>query len=146
DAVQDRAMLYGGLHTAFGGQVHVGPDANPRSLRNFPMQANGAEMMRLGRSPATERGIVGCAPLHDALLVEGRIDQIDEVVARTQAAMREASELVLPGFPLVSDAKIVRHPDRYMDEAGQAMWDTVMSLLREKDGGDLLQEALAHAT
>ena len=47
DAVQDFAMLRGYLETVFGWCVHVGPDANPRSLRNFPLQANGAEMLRL---------------------------------------------------------------------------------------------------
>ena len=46
-----------------------------------------------------------------------------------QDAMREASELVLPGFPLRSEVKIVRHPDRYVDERGRAFWDTVWRLL-----------------
>src|SRR5262249_60458034 len=104
-------------------------EANPRSLRNFPMQANGAEMLRLACCLATERGIEVCAPVHDALLVEGPADAIQEVVARTQGAMREASELVLGGFALQADAKVVRHPSRYMDEGGRAMWDTVMALL-----------------
>ena len=44
------------LSTVFGWQVHAGRDANPRSLRNFPMQANGAEMMRIACCLATERG------------------------------------------------------------------------------------------
>ena len=86
-------------------------------------------MLRLACCLATEGGVVVCAPVHDALLVEGPADQIDAVVARTQAAMREASEVVLAGFPLRSDAKVVRHPDRYMDEAGRAMWDKVTGLL-----------------
>jgi len=47
DAVVDYAMLTGSLHTVFGWHVHVGENPNPRSLRNFPMQANGAEMLRL---------------------------------------------------------------------------------------------------
>ena len=38
-------MLHGRLHTAFGWEVRAGPEANPRSLANFPMQDNGAEMM-----------------------------------------------------------------------------------------------------
>jgi len=55
--------------------------------------------------------------------------------------------LVLNGFTLRSEAKIVRHPDRYMDEAGKEMWDTVMSLLPEEDDeGPLLAAALASAT
>src|SRR5262249_10870163 len=64
DAVQDTALLTGKLMTVFGWAVHVGKDANPRSLRNFPMQANGAEMLRLACSEATEQGIGVCAPVH----------------------------------------------------------------------------------
>ena len=67
DAAVDAAMLTGSLHTVFGWHVQVGEDPNPRSLRNFPMQANGAEMLRLACCLATERGIEVCAPVHDAV-------------------------------------------------------------------------------
>jgi DNA polymerase I-like protein with 3'-5' exonuclease and polymerase domains len=133
DRVEMEGMLTSELRSVFGWTVHVGPDANPRSLRNFPMQANGAEMMRLACCLATERGITVCAPVHDALLVEGPASEIDAVVARTQEAMREASELVLPGFTLRTDAKVVRSPDRYMDDRGRRMWNTVWALLEAEN-------------
>jgi hypothetical protein len=127
----NHAMLRGWLQTVFGWRVHVGPRANPRSLANFPMQANGAEMLRLACCLATERGICVCAPVHDALLVEGAADEMETVVAKTQAAMAEASRVVLAGFELRSDAKIVHHPDRYSDPRGEKMWETVMGILDE---------------
>jgi hypothetical protein len=133
--VEMSGMLTGRLRTVFGWTVHVGPDVNPRSLRNFPMQANGAEMLRLACCLATERGITVCAPVHDALLVEGSDDRIEDLVAETQGAMREASELVLPGFPLRTEAKGVRYPDRYLDERGRRMWETVLPLLEDADAG-----------
>ena len=40
---------------------------NSRTLVNFPMQANGAEMMRIAACLATEAGLEVCAPVHDAL-------------------------------------------------------------------------------
>jgi hypothetical protein len=129
DGAESHAMLLNHLHTVFGWTVRVGPDANPRSLRNFPCQANGAEMLRLACSLATERGISIVAPVHDAVMVEASADAIDEVVARTQEAMVEASEVVLAGFRLRSDAKIVRWPDRYMDDRGREFWYRVMALL-----------------
>jgi hypothetical protein len=135
DRVEMQGMLTGRLQAPFGWAIHVGPEANPRSLRNFPMQASGAEMMRLACCLATERGIAVCCPVHDALLVEGPADGIEAVVAETQRAMGEASELLLPGFPLRTDAKIVRHPDRYADERGRRMWDTVWGLLEEDTPG-----------
>jgi hypothetical protein len=134
DGAESHAMLLGWLRTVLGWTLRVGADANPRSLRNFPCQANGAEMMRLACSLATERGVSVVAPVHDALLVEGSADAIDEVVARTQGAMAEASEFVLSGFRLRSDAKIVRWPDRYMDNRGRGFYGRVMGLLPEGPG------------
>jgi hypothetical protein len=131
DRVEMEGMLGGKLQTVFGWQVQVGAAANPRSLRNFPMQANGAEMLRLACCLCTEQGIAVCAPVHDALLVEAGVEAIDSVVAQTQAAMETASELVLPGFPLRTEAKIVRYPERYQDPRGVQMWETVQSILRE---------------
>jgi DNA polymerase I-like protein with 3'-5' exonuclease and polymerase domains len=132
DAAEAKAVLTGKLVAAFGWTVHaLDADANPRSLRNFPAQANGAEMIRLACCLAIQRGIELCCPIHDALLVEGPADRVDEIVAATQQAMRDASEFVLPGFPLRSDAKVVKWPDRYMDPRGKKMWSTVCEILKE---------------
>jgi DNA polymerase-1 len=71
DGAVNHAMLYCRLLTPFGWAIHVGTNPNPRSLRNFPMQANGAEMLRLACCYAVERGIRVCAPVHDAVLHQG---------------------------------------------------------------------------
>ncbi len=55
--------------------------------------------------------------------------RIEGVVVQTQDVMREASETVLPGFPLRTEAKVVKYPDRYIDPRGARMWDTVQDLL-----------------
>jgi len=93
------------------------------------MQANGAEMLRLACCFAIERGIRVCALVHDALLIEAPLDELVDAVAATQAAMSDASAAVLDGFRLRSEAKIVRYPDRYMDERGAVMWETVQGIL-----------------
>jgi DNA polymerase I len=125
----DHAMLHGWLQTVFGWRVRVGVDANPRSLANFPMQANGAEMLRLACCLATEARTTVCAPVHDAVLIEADAEDINAEVERMQALMREASEVVLSGFPLRTDAKVIRHPDRYLDGRGVVMWEHVSSKL-----------------
>jgi DNA polymerase I len=127
--VIDVAMLSGSLSTVFGWTVHVTGTSRPTSLRNYPMQANGAEMLRLACSIATERGIEVCAPVHDALLVEGPTGEIEDVVLATRAAMTEASRAVLDGLEIGTDAEIVRWPDRYADSRGAVMWDRVMDLV-----------------
>jgi hypothetical protein len=97
-------------------------------------------MLRLACCLATERGVNVVAPVHDALMVEGPADAIEEIVSRTQEAMAEASEIVLGGFRLRSDAKIVRWPDRYMDGRGREFWGRVMALLRAKSDADAVAE------
>ena len=129
DSIRDYAILNGKIHTVFGWTVHVEANANPRSLRNFPLQGNGAEMLRLACSMATEQGIVVCAPVHDAMLIEAPLVQIDEAVANCQRIMRQASEVVLDGFSLRSEAVIVQHPDRYMDKRGKTMWEAIWALI-----------------
>jgi hypothetical protein len=130
DSAEDHGMMLGHLYTVFGWRVLVDEKSNPRSLRNFPVQANGAEMLRLACCYATERGIAVVAPVHDALLVEGPTEDIEQIVAATQLAMSDASAAVLDGFRLRSDAKIVRYPDRFMDkDRGLKMWNRVAGLL-----------------
>jgi hypothetical protein len=80
-----------------------------------------------------ERGVGLCAPIHDAILVEGPADSIDLTVANAQAAMREASAIVLGGFELETDADVVSYPNRYSDERGTEMWTSVLSILAELD-------------
>ena len=133
DAAVDVAMLTGSLHTTFGWHVHVGEKSNPRSLRNFPMQANGAEMLRLACCLATEREIEVCAPVHDAVLICAPLERLDADVARMRETMAESSRTVLGGFELGTDAHIVRYPERYMDARGSVMWDRVMNLIAERE-------------
>ena len=129
DAAVSFAMLTGTLHTTFGWCVHVGVDVNHRSLRNFPMQGNGAEMLRLACCLACERGVEVCAPVHDAVLIHAPLERLDEDIARTRAAMAEASRIVLDGFELSTAATTTRYPQRYSDSRGTVMWRAVMARL-----------------
>jgi DNA polymerase I len=131
DAAVDHAMSKSSLHTAFGWTIHIGAESNPRSLRNFPMQANGAEMLRLACCLATERGVEVCAPVHDAVLICAPLDRLDEAIASMRDAMAEASRVVLKGFELGTDVSIVRYPDRYADKRGSKMWAEVASLISQ---------------
>lgn len=131
DQCVNEAVLGGKLWTNFGWQIQVGSNANDRSLRNFPMQAGGAEMLRIACILLTRAGVRICAPVHDALLIEAPLAELDSVINKTQQLMREASRIVLSGFELCSDVKVVSHPNRYMDERGIKMWNTVMDLVGE---------------
>ncbi|MGK5083981.1 DNA polymerase [Bdellovibrionota bacterium FG-1] len=134
DKLLDHAILSGSLTTVFGWKIHVGPDANPRSLRNFPMQANGAEMLRLACCFAMDRGIQVGAPVHDAVLIVDALETLPSAILRTQEAMRQASAAILNGFELRTDVKRIDHPERYMDKRGEQMWTTVIRILQRKRG------------
>jgi DNA polymerase I len=129
DAALDHAVLNNVVHTTFGWTRHVVEKFNPRSLRNFPMQANGADMLRLACSLATERGVEICAPIHDALLIGAPLNRIEADIATTRAAMAEASRVVLNGFELGTDVAITRWPDRHMDPRGRVMWTRTLALV-----------------
>jgi DNA polymerase-1 len=129
DATVDYARLYEELYTVFGWRLHVTPDTTERTLRNFPMQANGAEMLRLACCMLTEQGIRVCAPIHDAVLIEAPVAEIDAVVAKAQDIMAEASALVLDGFTLSTDKMCITETTPWKDEKGKQLWDKLIKHL-----------------
>jgi DNA polymerase-1 len=133
DAALDVSMRDRRIWTVFGWQYHVGRDYNPRMLRNFPMQANGAEMLRLACCLATERGIRICAPVHDAILIEAPLEELDRAIDDMRRAMDEASQLVLGGFRLRTDVKVIRYPDRFQGPRGEHMWQIVTEVINRLD-------------
>jgi DNA polymerase I len=130
------------LETVFGWRIHFPPNCgeviNDRSILNWPMQAHGAEMMRLAVSMATEEGLIICAPVHDALLLEAPVDEIEVQASRLVQIMGDASELVLgPGKRCRSDIKITKSPDRYVDDKDDGtFFARVLQLLQEAEEED----------
>jgi hypothetical protein len=131
DAAVDKALLTGELHSVFGWQLHIRENPNPRSLRNFLAQTNGAEMMRLAACLGTEAGLELVAPVHDAFLLCAPLDRLDADIAAMRTAMGEASQVVLSGFEVGTEVSATRFPDRYSDVRGAVMWRKVMTLLQQ---------------
>jgi DNA polymerase-1 len=126
------------LHTRLDWRLHIGEvieskqgfehkkkPANvltPNSIRNFPVQSNAAEILRLAVILATDKGITIVATLHDALLIEAPADAIEAHVALTRQAMREASATILVNpitghhYPLRVDDTIIRAPDHFREK------------------------------
>jgi DNA polymerase family A len=122
----------------------TGRPGEERTFLNFPMQANGSELMRLVIIYAGAAGLrlIGCA--HDSFLIEDTIDRIEGSVAKLQEIMRQASRDLLGGFELRADCKpdrdIVRYPDRFVDkrelEDGMRHWNRLMALITEEMGNE----------
>jgi DNA polymerase family A len=128
DGVADVGRLHRLLHTVLGWQWIVGPDAREAQLRNFPMQAHGAEILRAACAFALEAGVRICAPLHDAALIDAKEEDICRAVAVMRQAMVDASIAVI-GMPLRVDAEIVRFPSSLGGDS--PIWRLLNRLLGE---------------
>ncbi len=129
DNVFDTAISNNQMQTLYGWRLHLMPDVNPRSIRNFPMQSVSAEMLRVACILIHEQGIQLCAPVHDALLIEAPDGEITKAAVIAKDCMTKASEIVLDGFSLDSDVRILTYPERFLDEDSQPFWDQVMTLM-----------------
>ncbi len=139
DQIED-AYLRGLMETVFGWRLWgITPyrrrqgrmtGVSPRTLQNFPAQAHGAEMLRLAVCLLTEHGIAVCAPVHDAVLIEAPLAELDDTVAEAKRLMAKASEAVLSGFRLRTEAAVYRYPEHYREPKGAEMWALVSRLLQ----------------
>jgi len=124
------------MTTSFGWQFHIVGDGGDaaRSIRNWPMQSTGADILRMA-SVLLERNeleIVG--PVHDAVLLECPVEDADNVAKKAVAVMERASSYVLGEQRVVRvDYEIIRYPDRYSDPRGVETWNRVTRLLDEMD-------------
>ena len=122
----------------------TGRPGEERTFLNFPMQANGGELMRLVIVRASQLNLIGCA--HDSFLIEDTIDRIEQSAAELQEIMRQASRDLF-GFELRADCDpakdIVRFPDRFVDEReredGMQHWNWFMTLIAEEENAQQWQ-------
>lgn len=139
DAVVDYAFLNGYLRSTFGWELRIKDDTRESTIRNYPMQANGAEMLRLACCLALERGVAVLAPVHDALLIEAPAESISVAIEITRKAMDDASGLVLEGFRLRTEAQPITYPERFEDKRGQQIWETLVKLIGRSDEGEQMK-------
>ena len=129
------SLQSGLMRTATGWTCHTGiTEFNERSIRNWPVQSAGADILRISCIMAARHRIKLLAPVHDAVLIEAPIERIESDVALMQEIMRRASRIVLNAdatgtHELRTDKNIIRYPDRYSDSRGAAIWDRVIGLL-----------------
>jgi hypothetical protein len=125
------AEITGGMSTPLGWRMPVDRETSSTALSNFPMQAACAEIMRLATTFMLDEGLALCATVHDAVLIESQIDRINNAVEVAKSCWKRASEIVLDGFGLDADSKIVCYPDVYHDEDGSEMWNRLQTILDE---------------
>jgi DNA polymerase I-like protein with 3'-5' exonuclease and polymerase domains len=128
ERVSDHAFLTKEMTACFGWRLGVSSQTKPRTVANFQMQANGAEMLRLAVIFGGEEDIKICATIHDAILIEAPLGELEAQTAAMQSCMAKASRLVLDGFELRSDAEYTRYPDAF-GKRQDPMWELVNSVI-----------------
>jgi hypothetical protein len=130
-----QAMFDERIVSPLGWPMAVHPGTSRRTLLNYPMQAGGADMMRLAAIAAHEAGIRICAPVHDAFWITAPLAELDDAIATMTAIMAKAGRVVAGIDIPIEIAAVVRWPQclgdvRKPDAKGQAMWTEVRELIR----------------
>jgi DNA polymerase I-like protein with 3'-5' exonuclease and polymerase domains len=128
------SLQTGVMQTAFEWKCRIGiveSLVNVRSIRNWPVQATGADILRIACILMVRHGIKLLGSVHDAVLIEAPVDRIERDAALARECMRRASRIVLNAaadgpHELRTDAKIIRYPDRYNDKRGEEIWTYVL--------------------
>jgi hypothetical protein len=123
-----RAYDDGFIHTALGWRSRVPLRSNERTWANWPIQAAGADVMRLVVAYLDRQGVRILAPVHDGFLLSCRRDQLADLHAAVDFATQTASQQALGGFPLRWKTEVF--DGHFIDEDGQKMWDYLQAQLR----------------
>jgi hypothetical protein len=124
------AMLDRYVETTFGWPLRISTSPNKRTLYNFSMQGDGAEMLRLAAWRLCEAGIIPNMLVHDGILLEV---QNEEQIEHAKEIMREAGRDVCGGLEIGVDVdQRLEHGARYQDkrQIAKDMWKTIMGALR----------------
>jgi DNA polymerase I-like protein with 3'-5' exonuclease and polymerase domains len=126
------------MRTVMGWTCRTGiTELSERSIRNWPIQANGAEILRIACILMHRHGIGLVAPVHDAVLIEAPVDRIGGDIVLARELMRRASKVVLNQtaagtIELRTDATPpIVHPARYQDKRGLKVWADVLEHLAD---------------
>jgi DNA polymerase I len=80
-------------------------------------------------------GIRLIASVHDAVLIEAAIDEIEREVARAIYCLERAAQRFLHGLTLKVDVKKIYPGERFTDPRGENTWNFVERSLRELEEG-----------
>jgi DNA polymerase I-like protein with 3'-5' exonuclease and polymerase domains len=109
----DHAGLRLEVGTPFGWYMRCPSGINPRTVRNFPIQSTAAEILHVACILAERRGIKIVAPVHDAIMAEAALQDIEDASIALDRVMRDAAAIALRGYELPTDVQLVRPGERF---------------------------------
>jgi hypothetical protein len=131
DRKLQRAFEVGELVARDGWRCGINSHSPTFTLRNWLIQANGAAIFRYAGLLMRHLRLSVVALVHDAVLVECDLDQMDHVRALAIECLERASRRFLYGLTLRVDAKPILPGERFADGRGAKLWAFVEQSLRE---------------
>jgi hypothetical protein len=119
----------GYVQTDLGWRLPVTKATKTGTLRNFMLQAGGAEYLRLVSFYLYLAGLEVVALVHDAVLIHARIADIEEVERLALSIFDRASEELLGGFRLRSKVETIPFPGHFPVEEGAETLAVVRRIL-----------------
>jgi DNA polymerase I len=119
------------IESSYGWPLHITHAPNQRSLLNFPMQSNGAEMLREAAVQLVDAGIIPIMLIHDGILFQEtdprKIEEAQEIMRKVG---REICEGINVGVDL--DWSTTKTGPRYQDKRplAKSMWEAIMNVLQ----------------
>jgi DNA polymerase I-like protein with 3'-5' exonuclease and polymerase domains len=131
DRKLQRAFEDGELVTRDSWRCGVNTLSSIFTARNWLIQANAAAIFRYAGLLMRRLGLRVIALVHDAVLLEGDLDQLDHIQALATECLERASRRFLHGLTLRVDAKRILPGERFTDERGARTWAFVEQSLQE---------------
>jgi hypothetical protein len=114
----------------WGWRLAVNSQTSRGTLRNFPVQSCGADILRRAHILLFEAGIRVAAPVHDAFLIEVREQDLEQTKRQVLTIMEQAGRDVLgPDSILRAEAHPYFYPNRMIESKGKEAWNRVLEIV-----------------
>lgn len=120
---------FGWAHKLIAHQPGTREGTKLLTLGNFPMQAHGGEILRFSCRFLIDNKIKIIATLHDEIMIEASIENIEEQTQLAQHIMQKAASIVCGNVKLRTSSSITRYPDRYLHETKSEIWDIISTAI-----------------
>ena len=127
----NHAQAHGYISTSMGWDYRF-PQfklVNPRSLMNWSIQAEAAEVLRNALIRITNANIKVCATIHDAILIECPLQELHEQIAIAKQCMIDATSYILDTGIRV-DATIYYSNYKQENPSDQKIFDTIFDEIK----------------
>jgi DNA polymerase I-like protein with 3'-5' exonuclease and polymerase domains len=106
------------------------------TLKNFPMQAGGVDILRRACIALDEAGFKLIGTVHDAVAIgfddtpdlQEKVEEVRQIMRRCGASIFD-SKKVSEGFEIRVDVQLVRHPDTFAESSTDALWSKIQNAI-----------------